>query len=166
VISQIKVRKANIRDNIFLSRVHNFGVKRGYFCGKQVIKPKDRIFWLKNQLSQKYISIYVSEIAKEKKSIGYVKFERVVHNIWEVNLANLPLFIGKGLGSKMLDLAIQKLKKYRKVSKIVAVVKNDNIASQKCFKKKNFLKKKFNTKIHKTLNQCDAKKNLYFELSD
>ena len=78
----------------------------------------------------------MSEIAKEKKSIGYVKFERVSYNIWEVTLANLPRFIGKGLGSKMLDLAIQKLKKYRKVSKIVAVVKNDNIASQKCFKKK------------------------------
>ena len=70
--------------------------------------------------------------------MGYIKFERVAHNIWEVALANLASFIGKGLGSKMLDLAIQKLKKYRKVSKIVAVVKNDNIASQKCFKKKNF----------------------------
>ena len=30
----------------------------------------------------------------------------------------------------------------------------------------NFLKRKFNTKIHKTLNQCDAEKNPYFELSD
>ena len=76
-------------------------------------------------------------------------------------LANLPSFVDKGLGSKMLGLAIQKLKKYRKFSKIVAVVKNGNIASQKCF-----LKKKFNTKIHKTLNQYDAEKNLYFELSD
>ena len=141
MISQVKVRKANIRDNIFLSRVHNFGVKRGYFCGKQVIKPKDRIFWLKNQLSQKHISIYVSEIAKEKKAIGYVKFERVSHNIWEVTLSNLPRFIGKGLGSKMLDLGIQRLKKYRKVSKIVAVVKNDNIDSQKCFLKKNSILK-------------------------
>ena len=70
MISQVKVRKANKRDNIFLSRVHNFGVKGGYFCGKQVIKPKDRIFWLKNQLSQKHISIYVGEIAKEKKQWG------------------------------------------------------------------------------------------------
>ena len=88
------------------------------------------------------------------------------HNIWEVTLANLPSFIGKGLGSKMLGLAIQRLRKYRKVSKIVAVVKNGNIASQKCFLKKKIFKKKFNTKIHKTLNQCDAEKNLYFELSD
>ena len=166
MISQVKVRKANKRDNIFLSRVHNFGVKGGYFCGKQVIKPKDRIFWLKNQLSQKHISIYVGAIAKEKKAMGYVKFERVAHNIWEVTLANLPSFIGKGLGSKMLGLAIQRLKKYRKVSKIVAVVKKGNIASQRCFLKNKFLKRKFNTKIHKTLNQCDAEKNPYFELSD
>ena len=66
----------------------------------------------------------------------------------------------------MLGLAIQRLKKYQKVSKIVAVVKNGNIASKKCFLKKKFFKKKFNTKIHKTLNQYDAEKNLYFELSD
>ena len=66
----------------------------------------------------------------------------------------------------MLGLAIQRLKKYRKVSKIVAVVKKGNIASQRCFLKNKFLKRKFNTKIHKTLNQCDAEKNLYFELSD
>ena len=114
MISQVKVRKANKRDNIFLSRVHNFGVKGGYFCGKQVIKPKDRIFWLKNQLSQKHISIYVGEIAKEKKAMGYVKFERVAHNIWEVTLANLPSFRGKGLGSKMLGLSYTKVKKIPK----------------------------------------------------
>ena len=70
MISQVKVRKANKRDNIFLCTAHNFGVKGGYFCGKKVIKPKDRIFWLKNQLSQKHISIYVGEIAKEKKAMG------------------------------------------------------------------------------------------------
>ena len=32
--------------------------------------------------------------------MGYIKFERVAHNIWEVTLANLASFIGKGLGSK------------------------------------------------------------------
>ena len=73
------------------------------------------------------------KLLKKKKAMGYVKFERVTHNIWEVTLANLPSFIGKGLGSKMLGLAIQRLKKYRKVSKIVAVVKKGNIASQRCF---------------------------------
>ncbi len=67
MISQVQSKKSKSKGIIFfLSRVHNFGVKGGYYCGKQVIKPKDRIFWLKNQLSQKYISIYVSEIAKEK----------------------------------------------------------------------------------------------------
>ena len=49
--------------------------------------------------------------------MGYIKFERVAHNIWEVTLANLASFIGKGLGSKMLSLAIQRLQKYRKFFK-------------------------------------------------
>ena len=51
---------------------YNFGVKRGYFCGKQVIKPKDRIFWLKNQLSQKYINKIVDNVKFESpKNLGH-----------------------------------------------------------------------------------------------
>jgi len=158
----ISVSLAKIEDAKLLLKIHNTSVKGGYFNSKNLIVYKDHFEWFKKKLKSNS-KIYIGKNSSKKK-FGYVRFDEVKNNIFEVSLGNLPSFYGKGLGSLMLEKSIKKFKKNYKSIKIIAIVKKFNVRSAKCFLKNNFVKVKFDKKRHFSIIKTDPKKEYYFEL--
>jgi L-amino acid N-acyltransferase YncA len=165
----VSVSLAKIEDAKLLFKIHNASVKGGFFNSKNLIVYKDHIVWIKKKLKSNS-KIYIGKILKKIKkeagrgvSFGYVRFDEVKNNVFEVSLGNLPNFYGKGLGPLMLEKSIKKFKN-NNPKKIIAVVKKFNIRSAKCFLKNNFVKVKFDKKKHYTINKIDLNQEFYFEL--
>ena len=158
----ISVSLAKIIDSKLLLNIYNAGVKGGHFNSKNLIVYKDHIGWLKKKLKSNS-KIYIGKNFNKKK-FGYVRFDEVKSNIFEVSLGNMPSFQGKGLGSLMLEKSIKKFKKKYKPKKIISAVKKFNVRSAKCFLKNKFVKVKFDKKRHFIINKIDQKNKYYFEL--
>ncbi len=157
----ISVSLAKNLDAKLLLRIHNSAIKRGFFSSKKLIPYKDHILWFKKKLKSNS-KIYVGKVSNKKK-FGYVRFDEVSRNIFEVSIANLPSFYGKGLGSLLLQKSINKFKTNYKSKNITSIVKKKNTRSLKCFLKNAFVKVKFNKNKHVSLNKFDQKKEFYLE---
>ena len=157
----ISVSLAKNLDAKLLLRIHNSGIKRGFFNSKKLIPYKDHILWFKKKLKSNS-KIYVGK-ASNKKKFGYVRFDEISRNIFEVSIAILPSFYGKGLGSLLLQKSINKFKTNYKSKNITSIVKKKNIRSLKCFLKNAFVKVKFNKNKHVSLYKLDQKKEFYLE---
>ena len=157
----ISVSLAKNVDAKLLLRIHNAGIKRGFFNSKKLISYKEHISWFKKKLKSNS-KIYVGKDSNKKK-FGYVRFDEVSRNIFEVSIANLPSFYGKGLGSLLLQKCVNKFKTNYKSKNITSIVKKKNIRSVKCFLKNRFVKVKFIKKKHISLYKFDQKKEYYLE---
>ena len=135
---KLSVRKAKKSDSYFLFKTYNDGVKKKKFINNHYVNFKNHKIWLKNTLKNKNYIIFITSI-KNKKKIGYVRFERVKLKTWEVSIANSNFFQGKGYGT--LSLA-NTLNKFKKKVKIYSIVKKDNKQSLNCFLKNSFKIKK------------------------
>ena len=96
--------------------------------------------WFKNKLKSENFITFIGN--KNQKKFGYVSFDEIKKNIFEVRIGNLPNFYNKGLGSLMLSISLKKFFKKYKPKKIISVVKKFNKRSSKCFLKNGFKKKK------------------------
>jgi len=161
-ITKLNIKEANLNDAGFLLKIHNTSVAGGYFHSKNLVKYSEHIKWFKSKLNSKNSQIYIGK--KNRIRFGYVRFDKVENNIFEVSLGNLPIFYSKGLGSKMLGYSIQKFIKNFSPKKITSVIKRSNIRSQKSFLKNGFVKTNFNIKKHKTIKKINKNKENYFEL--
>lgn len=157
----ISVSLAKIEDAKLLLKIHNSSIKGGFFNSKKLIIYRDHIIWFKKKIKSNS-KIYIGKNSTKKK-FGYVRFDEVKSNIYEVSLGNLPSFYGKGLGSLMLEKSIKKFKKKYKPKKIISIVKKFNARSVKCFLKNKFKKVKFDKKKHFTISKIDPLKEYYFE---
>ena len=118
--SAVSVSLEKIEDAKLLFKIHNASVKGGFFNSKNLIVYKDHIEWFKKKLKSNS-KIYIGKNFNKKK-FGYVRFDEVKNNIFEVSLGNLLNFYGKGLGSLMLEKSIKKFKKNYKPKKIISAV--------------------------------------------
>ncbi len=166
MFSKIKIRKAKFSDSKFLLKIHNESIKRKYI-NSTFINNKNIIIWnkwLKDKLNSNNFIIYIGKTKNEKR-FGYLSFEEIKKNIFEVRIGNLPTFYGKGLGSSMLSISIKKFLKRHKPKKVISIVKKINIRSSRCFLKNGFEKKKINSKKHFILKKFNLKKDDYYELT-
>ena len=102
----VSVSLAKVEDAKLLLKIHNASVKGGYFNSKNLIVYNDHIEWFKKKLKPNS-KIYVGKNSIMKK-FGYVRFDEVKSNIFEVSLGNLPSSYGKGLGSLLLEKSTKK----------------------------------------------------------
>tara|TARA_B100001123_G_C15248697_1_gene1001960 strand:- start:80 stop:580 length:501 start_codon:yes stop_codon:yes gene_type:complete len=159
--SKVSIRACKFKDAKFLLNTHNFAVKNGFFSSRKVVALLDHNEWLKSKLKNKSSKIYIGY--RNRKKFGYVRFEVVKKNIYQVSICNAPKFYGQGLGNKMLSLGIKKFNKLKKPKKIVCIVKKFNKRSERCFVKNGFIKTTFNKKKHFLANEIDTKKENYYE---
>ena len=81
---------------------------------------------------------YMAYYRKEK--IGPIRFEANESAIKTSVMLN-PLFLGKGFGSKVIKLGVERFIMEKKPDmQIIAEIKKDNIASIKAFQKADFKK--------------------------
>ena len=81
---KISANLAKIEDAKLLLKIHNTSVKRGYFNSKNLIVYKDHIEWFKKKLKSNS-KIYIGKNSIKKK-FGYVRFDEVKSNIFQVSL--------------------------------------------------------------------------------
>ena len=160
--TRISVRLAKLNDAHLLLKIHNNSVKRGYFNSKKLIIFKNHIKWLREKLNSNS-KIYIGR-EYNKSDFGYVRFDKINKQIYEVSIGNLPNYYGKGLGTTMLEKALKKFIKKNNPKIITSVVKKFNIRSAKCFLKNGFIETQFDRNKHLTVNQINLKRDRYFEL--
>lgn len=153
------LKTANINHSKFLFLLYNYSIDNGFSISRKKINYKHHVQWLKDKLNDSDTKIYIGYIGIKK--IGYVRFEKIKKNKYVVSIANHPNFIGKGLGSKLLKLSINKFSRNKKLIYIYALVKKNNLPSKKTFIKNNFKLKK---KISKSLIEKPAKNLICYVL--
>ena len=141
----MKISKVSIKDINFLFDIHNLYVSKNLFSSRKKVLLRDHLSWFtKNYIKKKINVIYIARI--KKKRVGYVRLEKLKGNIFEVSLALNFDYIGKGHGTKMLKKTLKIFLKKRNLA-IVSKVKKNNHNSLNCFKKNNFFKVKYNSRI-------------------
>ena len=83
-------------------------------------------------------AVYMTYYRKEK--IGTIRFE-ANESVIKTSIMLNPLFLGKGLGSHVIKLGVERFIMEKKPDmQIIAEIKKDNIASIKAFQKADFKK--------------------------
>ena len=161
---KITIRKAKLTDSEFLLKILIEAVNRKFINSLKVDKKNINVWnqWLKQKLKSEKFIIFIGK-NKFQKEFGYVSFDEIIKNVFEVRIGNLPRFYGKGFGSLMLSKSIIKFLKLFKPKKIISIVKKNNIRSSKCFIKNGFKRKKINFTKHLNLKKINLKKDDYFE---
>ena len=107
---------------------------RNYALKKQSIPWKNHVKWFKSKLDNKNCLLYL--ILADKKAVGQVRFE-VEGDFARIDYSIAKQFRGRKLGRKVLELAIEKYKKYNSIN-IQGEVLPENIASAKIFESLGF----------------------------
>ena len=149
----MKILKAKKTDLKFLFQIYNFYIKKNLFSSSRKIKYSDHKKWFeKFYLKEKKVHIFILRMNKVK--VGYIRYENIKKNIFEVSLAMKQDYTGLGLGTKMLNKSLKKFLIKKKFT-IISKVKKSNKKSISCFTKNNFKKINFKNKFFHNLKNVN-----------
>ncbi len=130
IIYLTKAETTDIND-IFEWRNHP-DIRKNFF-NQELLSWGEHEKWFIAKLKDPDTTVYMAYYRKEK--IGSIRFVANDYVI-KTNVMLNPLFLGKGLGSRVIKLGVEKYIKEKTPDKpIVAEIKWDNIASIKSFQK-------------------------------
>jgi len=141
----IKLRLANHKDLKFILDLHNKNVVEKKFFSKNKILLKDHKEWFKNKIKTKMLFICVS-----KYKVGYIRYDHLKKNNLSISIAIKEKYKRKGFEKNMKNKIIKK--KNIKRCNIFAMVKKNNLSSQKFFLNAGFVATKKNIYIKKAIN--------------
>jgi UDP-2,4-diacetamido-2,4,6-trideoxy-beta-L-altropyranose hydrolase len=93
--------------------------------------------WFEAKLNNPNCYFYIAE-NREQESIGQVRFD-IKGNQATISISLSRKFRGQGYGSKIIELASQKIFEVSNVDVIHAYVKKENVVSLKVFQKAGFM---------------------------
>jgi len=134
----INLTKAGITDinDIFEWRNHP-DIRKNFF-NQELLSWDEHEKWFIAKLKDPAAAVYMAYYKKEK--IGTIRFEASESAIKTSVMLN-PLFLGKGLGSKVIKLGVERFIMEKKPDmQITAEIMEDNIASIIAFEKAGFRK--------------------------
>jgi len=132
----INLTKAEINDinDIFEWRNHP-DIRKNSF-NQELLSWDEHEKWFMAKLKDPDTTAYMAYYKKEK--IGTIRFESNGYVIKTSVMLN-PLFLGKGLGPRVIKLGVEEYIKEKKPDmQIIAEIKEDNLASINAFKKAGF----------------------------
>ena len=135
----LKLTKAEITDinDIFEWRNHP-DIRKNFF-DSEVITWNDHERWFNKKLKDQDTTIYIAYYIENK--IGTIRFE-ANETVIKTSIMLNPLFLGKGLGSKVIKLGVERFIMEKKPDmQIIAEIKKDNFTSIKAFTKAGFKEK-------------------------
>lgn len=134
---KLYLRRATIVDTEILYKWRNDSVCRKNSINSEKIEYNDHCIWLSNKLNSDSCDIFIC--MKGDKPIGQVRVD-YENEIGKISYSIASDFRGNNYGSKMLELLEYNERLRRNVVQLCAMVKHDNVASQKCFTKLNYSK--------------------------
>lgn len=109
---------------------------RGNFFNTAEVPWEEHEEWFSRRLADSRSRIYMCEC--NGKKIGVIRFEDSKDEI-SVSVNLNPAFLGKGIGPHLIKTGTEKFfEETRSRKKAVARIREDNIASQKAFKKAGY----------------------------
>jgi L-amino acid N-acyltransferase YncA len=147
-----------------LLKIFNSGRRSKQFYRTDLVTWTDHKKWL--AINSRNSSMFIFLLIYKNKVAGYTRFDLIQKNsFFEVSIAILKKYRNFGLGKFLLKNSIKKLLILKKIKKISAVTKKDNIKSWTVFLRNNFKIIFFNNKIKiKTKNAFNPKIEFYLEL--
>jgi L-amino acid N-acyltransferase YncA len=142
------IKKVTKKDSLEIRLWRNDRKSIFYSKNKKKITLEAHSKWFEKTLNDKKIKIYIGYLVKKKlkKKVGVVRFN--IKNKYALISINLnPIMRGKKLSHVLLDAAIKKFLKFKKI-KLIAEIKKNNLASINCFMKTKFY-------FLKSINQCN-----------
>ena len=131
------LRKVNVDDSKIIFDWRNDDLTRNMFRTSERVEYEEHCKWFAAMLKNANRCLYVCELG-EGEPIAVVRFD-VEGRSAELSINLSPLERGKGLAPQCLALAKDYFEKqYPSVSKLIAEIKNLNIASRKSFEKVGF----------------------------
>ena len=135
----INLTKAGITDinDIFEWRNHP-DIRKNFF-NQELLSWDEHEKWFMAKLKDPDAVVYMAYYKKEK--IGTIRFE-ANESVIKTSVMLNPLFLGKGLGSKVIKLGVERFIMEKKPDmQIIAEIKKDNFTSIKAFTKAGFKEK-------------------------
>ena len=133
IINLTKVGITDIND-IFEWRNHP-DIRKNFF-NQELLSWEEHEKWFMAKLKDPDTTIYMAHYRNEK--VGAIRFE-VNDSVIKTSLMLNPLFLGKGLGPRVIKLGVEEYIKEKKPDmQIIAEIKEDNLASINAFKKAGF----------------------------
>ena len=145
-----------------LLKIFNSGRKSKQFFRKDLVSWKEHKKWLASNLQNS--SMFIFLLLYKTKVVGYTRFDFIGPNFFEVSIAILKKYRNLNLGSFLLKQSIKKMLAIKKIKKVSAITKKDNVKSWMVFLKNNFRIITFSKKI-KTKNPFNSSVEFYLELS-
>jgi L-amino acid N-acyltransferase YncA len=145
-----------------LLKIFNSGRKSKQFFRKDLVSWKEHKKWLASNLQNS--SMFIFLLLYRTKVVGYTRFDFIEQNFFEVSIAILKKYRNLNLGSFLLKQSIKKMLVIKKIKKISAITKKNNVKSWMVFLKNNFRIITFSKKI-KTKNPFNSGVEFYLELS-
>ncbi len=141
----ISLRTATETDMADLLAWRNHPETRKSSFNTDAITPEAHEAWFKKKLASTDTLIYIAISGTDK--LGTIRFEDNGEAIKTSVMLN-PAFFGRGLGSKVIAIGIEKYRMEKRPTKpIVAEIKTGNAASLKAFAKAGF-KENFVTLVY------------------
>ena len=127
-------RKAILKDmKLFYIWVNELEVRKNSL-NKKKISWNSHKNWFKKKIQNKKSILYVFE--KKDSAVGQVRFDKQ-NKIVKISFSICEKFRGRGLGKKMLSMAIKKYKPGKKII-LIGEVKPKNLSSIKIFRSMGF----------------------------
>ncbi|MBU3568172.1 GNAT family N-acetyltransferase [Polynucleobacter alcilacus] len=135
---KIKIRHANLNDEMLLLSWANDSTVRENAFNSQFITPAAHHEWLYGRLNEcSRCQIFIAE-EEGVVALGQVRFEKK-GPIWEIDYSIDKDFRSRGLGELVLNIALKKMKYNYPESCFVGYVKKGNTPSSKVFEKLGFV---------------------------
>lgn len=135
--SNIKIRKATIKDSRDIFVWRNDSSSQLMFASTKVVEEDEHNEWFSNILNDPLVTIYIGTMSDNKA--GVCRFNaNLLSNSTEVSINLNPIMRGKNLSS---DFLIQSVKLYRKTNNflLTAMIKKNNDKSLKLFRNCGFI---------------------------
>ncbi|MDD5005724.1 MAG: GNAT family N-acetyltransferase [Candidatus Omnitrophica bacterium] len=134
---KLKLRRAREEDCRDMWLWRNAPQIRKNFFNMKIISWDTHKKWFYSRINSPRTHIYIACSGKDK--IGLIRFDSNSDYI-SVSVNLNPVFLGKGLGTRIIKLGTQKILHGKKETNkpIIAKIKNDNIISQKAFFKAGY----------------------------
>ena len=142
---QFQIVNADLSHSKAIWEWRNDPVTRSMFRSQDFVLWEDHSNWYRKTLLNPNRIMYVG--LNVQLPFGVVRFDSIynLESSFEISININPLDRGKGLGLKILKLALIKLKEERpNVKKIIAKVKQENPASKRLFKSADFVAQQSN----------------------
>lgn len=133
MVKKLRLRRASSSDVAKVFQLSNDPVVRSKSIHQKPIVWESHVDWFQKALVDSSLKFYIVE-SEEGEFIGQVRFKKE-EDFWITSISVCSDFRGQGLGSLMLQVALEQMIGHV----VIAYIRENNVPSQRIFTKAGFV---------------------------